>query len=333
MPSVSPTSGWRLLPIRPELGPANLIDLVTFHDALYAVGNAASDAAPGEIWTSTDGESWHSATGALSLDGVLINAVAADESGIVAVGSRNDHAVAVVSPDGVAWSIRRMPNATAWDLRSVAAGRTGFVAVGNPTGGLLHGAAWWSADGTSWSAITSIEGSKYPNWDAVGASATRFVAVGMAGSKPAAWISNDGRSWHRQTSRSGQPIATQSRIRYANGQFLVPSGSEVWTSPDGFTWVHQLIPGQGNGVFDVASAPGGGLVAVGRSAEGDQPGEVATTDPTSGAWTQLPDDPVFAHALALATLVSPDGSRLVAVGNSETGESVLVADPSILAQP
>jgi hypothetical protein len=333
MPSATPATGWRLLPSQPELGPAALLDLVTFHNALYAVGNATTDAAPGVIWTSTDGETWRSATGALSLEGIQINAVAAGASGIVAVGARNDHAVAVVSPDGVSWAVRRMPNGTAWDLQSVAAGPTGFVAVGNPTGDQLHGAAWWSADGRSWSAITSVEGSKYPNWDAVGASATRFVAVGTAGSKRATWISDDGRRWHRQASRSDQPSAARSRVRYANGQFLIPSGSEVWMSPDGFTWTHQRIPGEGNDVFDVAAAPGGGLVAVGRSSEGDQPGAVATSDPTTGAWTQLPQDPVFDHALILAILVAPDGTRLVGVGNSETGESIFVADLSILVQP
>ncbi len=122
-------------------------------------------------------------------------------------------------------------------------------------------------------------------------------------------------------------------MRYVNGQFLVPSGSQVWSSIDGRSWARARVPGMGNDVFDVAAGPGGGFVAVGRSSAGEQPGEVATADPALHAWTQLPEDPVFSNALAIAILLSPQGDRLVAVGNSESGESIFVADPSILAQP
>ena len=128
------------------------------------------------------------------------------------------------------------------------------------------------------------------------------------------------------------PTPVRARMRYANGQFLVPAGSRVWSSTDGRAWSRTTVPNQGNDVFDVAAVPNG-FVAVGRSSAGDQRVEVAVADPNLSAWTALPEDPAFAHALALAILPSPAGDRLVGVGNSETGESILVADLSILTQP
>jgi hypothetical protein len=89
------------------------------------------------------------------------------------------------------------------------------------------------------------------------------------------------------------------------------------------------VPGFGNGVFDVAAIPGG-YVAVGRSSEGDQPGVVATAGSDLGAWTLQPADPALDTALALALVLSQAGDRLIGVGNSESGASVLTVDPSTL---
>lgn len=159
------------------------------------------------------------------------------------------------------------------------------------------------------------------------------MALGIDGSRRAAWSSTDGRTWHRLASSGTVPQVERTRLRYVVGRYVLPVGAEVWSSTDGRSWVHARVPGQGNGVFDVAAGPGGGFVAVGRSPAGEQPGEVATADPELHAWTRLPEDPVFSTALAIAILLSPDGNRLVAVGNSEAGESIFIADPSILVQP
>jgi hypothetical protein len=86
-------------------------------------------------------------------------------------------------------------------------------------------------------------------------------------------------------------------------------------------------------VFAVGSIPGG-FVAVGRSSEGDQPGVVAVADGGLVKWTLQPADPAFADALADDLAVSPDGLRVVAVGNSVGGSSVLIhADPAGLVNP
>ena len=322
------------MPIQPELGPAELRDLATFRGSLFAVGNAQTDLAPGVIWTSPDGESWHSAAGGVSLDGIYLESVASGDPGLVAVGYREQDAVALFSADGATWSSQRLPSAASHEARQVAWGPAGYVVVSSRIeGGSPADVAWWSPDGRTWTRITKIDGATHPALGAVAAGAGGFVAVGTDGSRPTAWRSTDGRTWHRPATTGAVPQPDRARMRYANGRFLVPTGREVWSSADGRSWAKARVPGQGNGVFDVAAGPGGGFVAVGRSPAGEQPGEVATADAELRAWTRLPEDPVFSTALAIAILLSPDGSRLVAVGNSQSGESIFVADPSILIQP
>ena len=333
-PSPTPLAGWQLLPVQPDLGAANLVDLASFHGALYAVGNVSTgDTPPGVIWTSTDGLSWKSASGSTSLAGRVLQGVAAGDPGVVVVGFGGSAAYAFFSADGTTWSVARLPNSAQLTADAVAWNPAGFVVTGSPAGeGLLHGATWWSADGRSWTKVTGIQGSNQPAFDAVAASPTKFLAIGTDGSRRAVWSSTNGRTWHKVETMSTVPTPVRARMRYANGRFLVPAGSSVWSSTDGRAWSRTTVPNQGNDVFDVAAVPNG-FVAVGRSSAGDQPGEVAVADPNLSAWTALPEDPAFAHALALAILPSPAGDRLVGVGNSETGESILVADLSILTQP
>jgi hypothetical protein len=76
-----------------------------------------------------------------------------------------------------------------------------------------------------------------------------------------------------------------------------------------------------------------GIVAVGRSEEGDQPGVVTMADANFTSWTLQPADPVFDHALALAILQSPDGRRLVGVGNSDSGGAIFLHDLPFVAGP
>jgi hypothetical protein len=333
-PSETPATGWLIVPVQPELGPANLVDLASFRGSLVAVGNAQTDLAPGVIWTSQDGESWHSAAGALSLDGIQIESVAAGDPGVVVVGYNDHGAVALFSADGTTWSRQPLPNAVGNGARQVAWGPAGFVAVGDRNGeGFPSGITWWSPDGRSWTRVTKIDGSNHPALGTVAAGPGGYVAVGVDGSRRAAWSSTDGRTWHRLSTSRTVPQVARARLRYVNGRYVLPVGAEVWSSTDGRRWAHARVPGMGNDVFDVAAGPGGGFVAVGRSPAGEQPGEVATADAALNAWTRLPEDPVFSTALAIAILLTPDGTRLVAVGNSETGESIFVADPSILVQP
>jgi hypothetical protein len=98
------------------------------------------------------------------------------------------------------------------------------------------------------------------------------------------------------------------------------------------------VPGFGVGIFDVAVIPGG-FVAIGRSSEGSEPipgsyvpGVVATADGDLTRWTQQPADAAMSGALASSALISPDGTYLVGVGMSISGESVfLLPKPSVPA--
>jgi hypothetical protein len=334
-PSATPLTGWQLLPVQPDLGRANLVDVTTFQHALYAVGNAATDAAPGVIWTSADGETWRSAAGpGTSLDGAYLEGIAAGDPGLVVAGLQGDRATVLFSPDGSTWSTIDLPEGKGAETHHVTWAPAGYVATGSPTGESTTNRvlSWWSQDGRTWSRITDVEGSRHPALDVAAAGPTGYLALGTDAGKAAVWRSGDGRKWRKVSASTPLPEVTRPTMRFADGQYLLPSGDSVWATTDGSAWTRSRVPAESNDVFDVINAPDGTLVAIGRSSEGNEPGEVSTADPALRSWTALPEDSVFDHALGLALAFTPDGRRLVAVGNSENDGSILVADAAILGR-
>jgi hypothetical protein len=330
--------------MQPDLGPANLVDLTTFRGYLVAVGNAATDPEPGVIWSSTDGVTWRSIAGEAPLAGAYLEAVAAGDPGLVTVGSNElGRAIALLSPDGVSWSSPRLPGASAFSATSVAWGLGRYVAVGSGIG--EHPStptiAWLSVDGRAWTRAT-IDGVSHAALFGLAAGPRGFVAAGSLRDRAAAWVSADGRVW-RPVALPGGPSGVEGgRVRYVGGRFLLSvsafgpdvdaSHGVVWSSSDGRHWTRSIAPGSGAAVFDFAAIPGGG-VSVGRAEEGDQPGVVTMADANFTSWTLQPADPVFDHALALAILQSPDGRRLVGVGNTESGAAILLHDLPFVPRP
>jgi hypothetical protein len=187
---------------------------------------------------------------------VDLRAAAAADVGFVAVGdtSGGDATDPVwFSPDGRSWS--RVPEADGprspnlWD---VTAGGPGFVAVGLDDKG--NPAAWYSADGMSWTEADVSLPSGIGNVDAMfGVLPTDFgfLARGRVRNGDAyVWTSTDARTWRSVPDETvfggkGEQFILwmgHGPDGFVAGGYERPFGSAVegqpaaWTSKDGFTW-------------------------------------------------------------------------------------------------
>lgn len=314
-------SRWRVISTRETLGPAHLMEMTIFREALVAVG--AIDDARGVIWSSSDGEVWTSIAGSAPLDGVRLRTVAAGTPGIVVAGSIESDAIAMFSPNGTTWSSAELPGShRGSSIVSIAWGPDGFVAVGG--GGEPEAVvAWRSTDGLAWAPVSLFEEGHAASLNSVVRGPNGFLADGLYDGHPATWGSSEGVSWDRHD-LPGTDDDDPGRLRFAGGRYFLPaSDGRIWSSLAGREWVSMSVPGFGIGMLDIVGIPGG-FVAVGRSSEGSQPGVVATagSDPTS--WTLEPADPALGGVVISALRLLPDGVRLIGVGTSLSGESVFV---------
>ncbi len=326
--SSSAQTGWRIVSTSSALGPGHLSDATTFRGSLVAVG--ANDVALGRIWSSPEGEAWTSRAGALPLDGMLLSSIVAGDPGLVVVGWSDSDAVALFSSDGTSWSRQSLPGShPGSSAMSVAWYGGRFVTVGG--GGEPHAAvSWASADGRSWSRVSIIEEGTEASLSSVAAGPGGFVADGMSRGRVTVWGSTDGLSWTRHELPDAS-ASDPTRLRYTGGRLFLPTaGGDLWTSTDGLAWTRTTLPGFGVGAFDVAAIPGG-FVAVGRSSDGSEPGVVATAGQDAAEWTVRPADRALEGALPSTLILSPDGTNLVGVGMTISGDSVfLFGQPATL---
>ena len=331
--SPSARTGWQLLPIAAFDRPASLESVTTFRGALVAVGNTVAATPDGAIWCSKDGLDWRSCPGTPPLDGMTLTSLGIGEPGLVVVGGSVAGAVSLTSADGVTWSRSVMPDAKHTSALGVAWHDGRYVAIGidyeNESSPTLE---WASEDGRLWTRLPDLGKAGQAPLEGLVAVPEGFVVAGSFLGHGTIWTSTDGREWMR-SSLPGSPAGFPGRLQLVGGHLFLPMGQDLWISKDARHWSKATIPGFGNGVFAVGSIPGG-FVAVGRSSEGEQPGVVAVADAALAHWTLQPADPAFADALARDLVISPDGLRLVAVGNSNGGSSVLIhADPEGLVNP
>ena len=180
--------------------------------------------------------------------------VALTTVGLVAVGY-DDRAVtagAWLSTDPRRWSrIAAFPASDGSQAVAVTDGPGGVVAVGVSGD---HAAAWWSADGRSWSAAADgpdLAWIPQARMTGVASSPDGYVAVGYLGGlagpiEARFWWSADGRSWSPGTldgDAAGTRVAAVEPLPGggfvavgATGDARAADGSAVWTSPDGRTW-------------------------------------------------------------------------------------------------
>lgn len=228
----------------------------------------------------------------------------------------------------------------------VAAGKSGFVAVGHVSTGesesarvsSQQAAAWTSGDGRRWQRVPNTaryfgEQRKDTFMSAVVAGGPGFVAVGGEnlgqdkGRVAAVWTSTDGRAWTRGShepvfGQRGADLAAMRAITagptglVAVGESL--QGAAAWTSRNGRSWQRASL-GEPNRVSLLAVTHGPrGFVAVGHD-ELSKGNYVATawTSKNGTEWTRVAhDDAVFGAngGQTIMKSVATTESRMVAVG-------------------
>jgi len=204
----------------------------------------------GKIATSSDGTSWTAVTQSVFGSSDTIRAIAYGNGKFVIGGGDGKMAA---SSDGVTWtaisnifdSVYKYGDEA---IKAIAYGNNKFVAAGyhttNPsTGGYGYGYMAASADGITWTAVTTSASGIYDQF-AIAYGNGIFVSVG-SGSQVV--TSPDGTTW--TVKRNGIGGAYSSSIAYGNGKFIAEkqTGSSPYpyyleTSTDGITWANVTNP-------------------------------------------------------------------------------------------
>ena len=249
-----------------------------------------------QAWASTDGRSW-APQDALTIAGATVDHLAARGSTIVGIGTDSaGHTAVWRSIDGAAWTRGDPPPAHAI-VRDVSAVHDGFVAlgregdpdvasggVGAPGVGLP--AAWWSADGRSWTAL-QVEGKP-----AAGAQLLQlfpvsdgYFAVGSDTTGPSVnarsaliWLSTNAHTWRLLGPRpySGPAGANGERALYFAPSSIGARGLEAQLTQDGRQWVPLPFTGdladipnlrgftQGGAQLDQVFVMAHGIIVIGQ---------------------------------------------------------------------
>ena len=182
---------------------------------LVAVGRYPADTCGGPpviagLWHSTDGTTWRRVALPRNMVRGHVETLDGGSAGYIATGKQSDGKTPGIwlSQDATTWRTLPLPKPPSGTL--VVNGATSFAgglvfagAVVGPEGcgggSSIHPAAWWSADGSSWTR-ESLPGAS----TAAGASLSihrlndnQIVAVSQAGDTPDAWVSTDGRTWSK----------------------------------------------------------------------------------------------------------------------------------------
>ena len=328
-------------------------------------------------------------------------AVASSELGWIAIGGRSCDKTAVRdeiwmyacasavarSSDGRTWAASgTLPYATNYvgptsgpeaGIVDVAAGPEGFVAVGftrdggaKPVVAIPDGAAWWSADGTTWER-TMLDAGARPS--VVFRAPDRWLIGGViyrdSGPIGAIWTSSDGRNWTlledaatfdvggyvdtMEDPGSGQigSIAWNGATLVAGGQVCADAGlpcvAAAWTSADGATWERvSPLPAAG-GMGNVVSA-NGTFVAIAQRCTGNTCVALVFRSEDGRTWSEVPMDlPETAHigsngaTIVLVTgdyrsrdvRASADGAAWTLLGSVLAPEQANWSAPTLVARP
>ncbi len=213
------------------------------------------------VVTSADGSEWRGVSGK-AFTGIPVAAVAGGGSYVV-VGRDGGAAAAWYSTDLSHW--RHAGGAAKGDLgggkspqrvmNDVAAGSSGFVAVGAQTNTeTAQPALWTSSDGKKWALSASPpalpQGVTEGALSRVVARGNTLVITGRAGTRAFAVVSSDGgRTWRpAPLPGADQDGSVTAATATPHGFVLVgTSGSDVmmWTSADGATWTASRPRGHG----------------------------------------------------------------------------------------
>ncbi len=235
------------------------------------------------VWSSSDGTSWTSTT----LAGQWRGAMAGGPGG--AITPAGTGLTVDVTTDCTTWQAATLPGPAQGVVTGVAAFGGGFVAVGfsgTYDSGNNEPLAWWSPDGTHWTAAT-VPARTGEGLIAVQAGSAGLTAEstqpGVIPGVESMWTSTDGRTWSPSTANplgtlvSGQGVGSIAGSPTGDGIHLLVWGSqgggggpvEYWTSLDGAHWTKLTLTG--TGAAGVAADPtvGAALMRDGILFSGD----------------------------------------------------------------
>lgn len=162
---------------------------------------------------------------------------------------------AFTSPDGITWTARTLPSASAW--RAVAWNGSVFCAIADNINGTT---AATSPDGITWTARTLPAAGAASAWYSISALGARFCTVSY-NSNLAAW-SDDGISWTSATLPATDNWISITSARTTNLFCVIAQNSNnAATSPNGVTWTARTLPSSGD--WRCVASDGVGFLAVG----------------------------------------------------------------------
>jgi hypothetical protein len=233
-----------------------------------------------------------------------------------------------------------MDRETSVSLFGVAARGAEVVAVGTIAG--RGPAAWFSADGITWSRASSMPSTGAGVLSDVIATAQGYVAVGSNDDGAIAWRTADGRNWTGATVEAAdgailRRIAQGSRGMVALGGYE-NGGIEdiaVWTSADGSSWM-QVAPAPAlpsrTQPWSIAIGPALDVMIGAAFEDGVGWHASAWSSMDDKAWSEVP---AFDRAENLAGIRDAIywQSGFVAVGGSTAGASTGTAGPAVWLSP
>jgi len=274
---------------------AGNLTAVDFADGKYV---AVSD--QGSALASTDAATWTPVTlfsSNVATDHLKAYSIAHLNNTYVAAGAissspyTSSTGAAAYSSDGATWTMGALP-AGATPIHGLIAG-TRLVGLGE------SGHLYFSTDGHSWSALTTLTGAMTLNAGVYGGS--KYIAVGDGGYIAA---SSDSIAWLAGkvvTNSSGAGINLHG-VTWTGSQYVaVGDNGAITTSPNGSAWSALKTSAITGALRSVAVSSGGEIVVVGDNG--------IETSEDGNTWTSR--DPAGAAALYGVTYAS---GRFVAVG-------------------
>ena len=151
------------------------------------------------------------------------------------------------------------------------------------------GAAWVSADGSTWKRLKGLKAPKQSVVYAVGTAGTTVVATGgsLADGTGFVWTSADGSTWSKPTPTSGAMYSVRSTPTGLIGAGVDQGAAMTWTTTDGLTWVPVTLAPSGRAVHVMVGADGT-MVASGAVTDTDQVATPVVWTSVDGGltWTQ-----------------------------------------------
>jgi len=311
-----------------QRGTVTVASMMTAAGVTVAVGTADGHPA---IWRRAANGSWtleSTASLSASAGSAGLTSVTDGPGGWIAVGTTSDgsstETVVLASVHGVQWQPITSLTAqagTGTEFLGVAAGRSGYVAVGRQmVGGRTFAVLSYSADLRSWTSEFNdgLDGRLAASTaNAVTATADGFVAVGSHGADQSMWVSSDGQHWNLDTASppAGAASATLGSV-VASGATVVAGGYAATRAGDipvvvvsadgGGQWRQVVLQApDGLGVITALTAAPRGFTAAGIVGRGGEQHAVTWTSPDGLAWSapaQAPGSEITALTLAGSTV-------------------------------